>query len=61
MATIVTLCDSCRAIYEENYRLKMIPGKTTTAKSGKCDNCKKPFRADLLLKQYLVSGKGGKG
>ena len=59
MASIVTMCEMCAKEQSENFRLKPVAGKTTTEKKKKCEFCKKPYRADLL-KQYVVSGKGGK-
>lgn len=59
MATIVTLCEMCRGVYAEAFKLKPISGKTTTEKKKKCENCGRSFSMPCDLKQYLVSGKRG--
>ncbi len=60
MAQVVTMCDFCRQEQSFHFRIKPITGKTTTEKKKKCEFCKKPYPSDFL-KQYVVSGKGGKG
>ncbi len=59
MASIVTMCEICAKQYAEVFRVKAYPGKPTTEKRKICEVCKKNLPADLL-KQYVVSGKGGK-
>ena len=59
MATIVTLCEMCRREYSEMFTVKPVPGKTTTEKKNCCEKCKRKF-GPFDLKQYLISGKGGR-
>lgn len=60
MVTIITLCDSCRKIYEGMYRVKMAPENTTTRKDKKCAHCQRAL-SQYELRQYILSKKGGKG
>lgn len=60
MATVLTLCDTCRAEYAEMYNLKTIVGGTTTAKKNQCEKCGRKFSSPYDLSQYYVSGKGRK-
>ena len=57
--TILTLCETCRRQYEEGFIVKPYPGRPTTEKKEKCEECKKRFGAGIL-RQYLVTAKGGK-
>ena len=59
MATILTLCEQCRGIYSECFRLKPISGSTTTEKKKKCEKCGRSFSHQADLKQYIVTKKGG--
>lgn len=60
MKTVLTLCEVCRAAYAEDFTLKTISGKTTTEKKKACEKCGRKFSGPFDLKQYLVSGKGGR-
>lgn len=60
MKYIKTFCEQCRAIYADSFTLKPISGRTTTPKVDYCENCKRKFSSPYDLKQYLVSGKGGR-
>ena len=60
MATILTLCEQCREIYADGFRMKPITGRTTTEKQKKCEHCGRSFSSPYDLKQYLVNRKGGK-
>lgn len=59
MASIVTMCDQCAKQQAEIFRVKVVSGTTTTEKKKKCEFCKNKLRPEFL-KQYIVSGKGGK-
>ncbi len=60
MKTVLTLCEACRAVYSEAFTLKTISGETTTEKKKQCEKCGRKFSSPYDLKQYLVSGKGGR-
>lgn len=60
MTTIVTLCEPCRQIYADCFSVKPISSKTTTEKKKKCEKCGRSFSHPADLKQYLISGKGGR-
>lgn len=54
---ILTLCDTCKELYEiGGFRVKPITGRTTTEKKESCENCGQ--RMGGMCKQYIVGGKG---
>ena len=54
---ILTLCDACKAEMEiGGFRVKQVPGRTTTEQKKKCENCAQTKGGSL--RQYIVSGKG---
>lgn len=59
MDKIVTLCSKCKALYEENYRVR--PALNATTELGKrCEQCGQKGSALTLTRYLISSGKGGR-
>ena len=54
MLTIVTLCEACRAFYEDSFTVKPLSIATTTEKKSHCEKCGRKF-GPYDLKQYMIS------
>ena len=54
---ILTLCDECAKVYSSGYKVKLIPGRTTTEKKRECEACRKKLHSSVL-KQYTITRKG---
>lgn len=53
MLTIVTLCEACRAFYEDSFIVKPLSIATTTEKKNHCEKCGRKF-GQYDLKQYMI-------
>lgn len=58
MNKVLTLCDRCKDLMAENFRVKPLSTSTTELKTA-CENCKKRV-SKYALNRYLVQSKGGK-
>lgn len=59
MMILVTLCEACRAFYEDSFIVKPLSIATTTAKKNHCEKCGRKF-GPYDLKQYMIQRRAEK-